>query len=70
MNNNWLFLLFSFWGDLLVSASFIMADKSSRNEPAENSETRGNGEKESEERRKEGIYLAGLTPPPGQACPC
>lgn len=35
MNNNLLFLLFSFWGDLLVSASVISADKSSRSKPAE-----------------------------------
>lgn len=46
MNNNGLFLLFSFWGDLLVSASFIMADKSSRNKPADTSETRGKVERE------------------------
>lgn len=30
-----------FWGELLVSVSFIMVEESRRNEPAETSETRG-----------------------------
>lgn len=40
-NNNWLFLRVSFWGDLLVSASVIPADKSSRDEPAETAKREG-----------------------------
>lgn len=72
MNNNWIFLHFSFWGDLLVSASVIPADTSSRNEPAETAKwvEWWRGREEGRERRREGIYFPGLTVPSGQACPC
>lgn len=64
-----------FWGDLLVSVSFITAEESRRNEPAETSETRGTiegkrGREGGRKRMREGIYFAGLNLLLGQACPC
>lgn len=44
-----------FWGDLLVSVSFITADESRRKEPAETSETGGKMErKRGREGKREG----------------